>query len=46
MTSWRHITTRGGAIRNSLRYDKQVKEAMRLLDSVGEYQKILHPAKK
>ena len=36
----------GGAIRNSLRYDKQVKEAMRLLDSPEEYQEILHPAKK
>ena len=36
----------GGAIRNSLRYDKQVKEAMKLLDSPEEYQKILSPAKK
>ena len=36
----------GGAIRNSLRYDKQVKEAMRLLNSTEEYQKILSPAKK
>ena len=36
----------GGAIRNSLRYDKQVKEAMKLLESPEEYQKILRPAKK
>lgn len=36
----------GGAIRNSLRYDKQVKEAMRLLDSPEEYQEILRPTKK
>lgn len=36
----------GGAIRNSLQYDKQVKEAMKLLDSPEEYQKILSPAKK
>lgn len=36
----------GGAIRNSLRYDKQVKEAMKLLNSPEEYQKILSPAKK
>ncbi len=36
----------GGAIQNSLRYDKQVKEAMRLLNSPEEYQKILHPVKK
>lgn len=36
----------GGAIRNSLQYDKQVKEAMKLLDSLEEYQKILSPAKK
>ncbi len=33
----------GGAIQNSLRYDKQVKEALRLLASPGEYAKILHP---
>lgn len=31
----------GGAIRNSLRYDKQVKEALRLLQTPEEYQKIL-----
>ena len=36
----------GGAIRNSLRYDKQVKKAMELLNSPEEYAKILHPAKK
>ena len=36
----------GGAIQNSLRYDKQVKEAVRLLNSPEEYQKILHPTKK
>lgn len=36
----------GGAIRNSLRYDKQVKEAMKLLDSPEEYQKKLRPVKK
>ncbi len=36
----------GGAIRNSLRYDKQVKEAMRLLNAPEEYNKILHPVKK
>ena len=36
----------GGAIHNSLRYDKQVKEAVRLLNSPEEYQKILHPMKK
>lgn len=35
-----------GAIENSLRYDKQVKEAVRLLDSPEEYAKILHPKKK
>lgn len=29
----------GGAIRNSLRYDKQVKEAIRLLDAPEEYKK-------
>lgn len=33
----------GGAIRNSLRYDKQVKEAIRLLDAPEEYKKILTP---
>ncbi len=33
----------GGAIQNSLRYDKQVKEALRLLASPEEYAKILHP---
>ena len=36
----------GGAIQNSLRYDKQVKEAVRLLESPDEYTKILHPVKK
>lgn len=36
----------GGAIRNSLRYDKQVKEAMKLLNSPEEYQKKLRPVKK
>lgn len=36
----------GGAIRNSLRYDKQVKEAMKLLNSPEEYQKKLSPVKK
>ena len=36
----------GGAIRNSLRYDKQVKEAMELLNSTEKYQKILSPIKK
>ena len=36
----------GGAIQNSLRYDKQVMEAVRLLNSPEEYQKILHPTKK
>jgi len=34
-----------GEIENSLRYDKQVKEAMRLLLSPEEYNAILHPAK-
>lgn len=33
-----------GAIQNSLRYDKQVKEALRLLNTPDEYAKILHPA--
>ena len=36
----------GGAIQNSLRYDKQVKEAIKLLQSPEEYAKILHPVKK
>lgn len=36
----------GGAIENSLRYDKQVKEAIRLLGAEDEYNKVLHPAKK
>ena len=36
----------GGAIRNSLRYDKQVKEAMKLLNSPEGYQKKLCPVKK
>lgn len=35
-----------GAIQNSLRYDKQIKEAVKLLNSLEEYSKILHPAKK
>ena len=34
-----------GAIQNSLRYDKQVKEALRLLSSPEEYDKTLHPKK-
>lgn len=36
----------GGAIQNSLRYDKQVKAAVKLLNSPDEYQKILRPEKK
>ena len=36
----------GGAIQNSLRYDKQVKAAIKLLQSPEEYAKILHPVKK
>ena len=36
----------GGAILNSLRYDKQVKEALRILNSPEEYEKNLHPQKK
>ncbi len=35
-----------GAIQNSLRYDKQIKEAVKLLNSPEEYKKILLPAKK
>lgn len=35
-----------GAIQNSLRYDKQIKEAVKLLNSPKEYSKILRPAKK
>ena len=35
-----------GAIQNSLRYDKQIKEAVKLLNSPEEYGKILRPAKK
>ena len=35
-----------GAIQNSLRYDKQIKEAIMLLNSPEEYKKILLPAKK
>ena len=35
-----------GTIQNSLRYDKQVKEAVKLLNSPEEYAKILHPVKK
>lgn len=36
----------GGAIRNSLRYDKQVKEAVRLLNAPEEYKKLLRPSEK
>lgn len=36
----------GGAIRNSLRYDKQVKEAVRLLNTPEEYKKLLSPSGK
>ena len=36
----------GGAIRNSLRYDKQVKEAIRLLNTPEEYKKLLRPSEK
>ena len=36
----------GGAIRNSLRYDKQVKEAVRLLNTSEEYKKLLRPSEK
>lgn len=36
----------GGAIRNSLRYDKQVKEAVRLLNTPEEYKKLLSPSVK
>ena len=36
----------GGAIRNSLRYDKQVKEAIRLLNTPEEYKKLLRPGEK
>ena len=35
-----------GAIQNSLRYDKQIKEAVKLLNSPEEYKKIQLPAKK
>ena len=35
-----------GAIQNSLRYGKQIKEAVKLLNSPEEYGKILRPAKK
>ena len=35
-----------GAIQNSLRYDKQIKEAIKLLNSPEEYSKILRPTKK
>ena len=35
-----------GAIQNSLRYDKQVKEAVKLLNSPEKYEEILHPVKK
>ncbi len=36
----------GGAIRNSLCYDKQVKEAVRLLNTPEEYKKLLRPSEK
>ena len=36
----------GGAISNSLRYDKQVKEAVRLLNTPEEYKKLLSPSEK
>ena len=36
----------GGAIRNSLRYDKQMKEAVRLLNTPEEYKKLLRPSEK
>lgn len=36
----------GGAIRNSLRYDKLVKEAVRLLNTPEEYKKLLRPSEK
>lgn len=36
----------GGAIRNSLRYDKQVKEAVRLLNTPEEYKKLLRLGEK
>ena len=36
----------GGAIRNSLRYDKQVKEAVRLLNTPEEYKKLLRLSEK
>ena len=36
----------GGAIRNSLRYDKQVKEAVRLLNTPEEYKKLQRPSEK
>ena len=36
----------GGAIGNSLRYDKQVKEAVRLLNTPEEYKKLLRPSEK
>ena len=36
----------GGAIRNSLRYDKQVKEAVRLLNTPEEYKKLLSSSEK
>ena len=36
----------GGAIRNSLRYDKLFKEAVRLLNTPEEYRKLLSPSEK
>ena len=35
-----------GVIQNSMRYDKQIKEAVKLLKTPSEYEKILHPVKK
>lgn len=36
----------GGAIQNGLRFDKQVKEAIRLINAPEEYKKLLQPKKK
>ncbi len=36
----------GGAIQNSLRYDKQVRAAIELLQAPEKYEEILHPVKK
>lgn len=35
-----------GAIQNGLRYDKQMKEAVRLINTPDEYKKLLQPKKK